>query len=68
MGLAGANTQRLVLVTPENDLIGDRIDGHDCQNIEAGAKGKLIRLAGWIDIENRISVSRNHLLQPLYKS
>lgn len=46
----------MVFTTPENDLAdgGFDFDGH---NTGAGRKGRLLRLAGLIDLDNAVSAS-----------
>lgn len=66
LGTEGRST--VVFTTPEEDLMGDNRYGNECQNGGAGRKGRLMRLAGWIDLENEVSVGGSLALMLLSRA
>lgn len=46
----------MVFTSPENGLDVDNGYDFDVNHGGAGRKGRLLRLAGWIDLDNRVSV------------
>ncbi len=43
----------IVFTTPEDDLVGEAAFG---QPSEIGRQGKLMKLAGWIDLDSKLTV------------
>lgn len=56
--LGGDQCPAIVFTTPQDDMMGDNTYGHMGHHWP-GRKGKLLRLAGWIDMDSRVSVCRN---------
>ncbi|QSZ29053.1 hypothetical protein DSL72_003563 [Monilinia vaccinii-corymbosi] len=55
LDIEGARGAGMVLATPGDDFTGDR--NHDQAELSgAGRQGRLIRLAGWIDLDSRLSI------------
>jgi DNA mismatch repair protein MSH5 len=50
-------TPRIIFTTPGDDLMGDAQADQVC----TGRQGRLMRLAGWIDLDSKLSVYQPYL-------
>jgi DNA mismatch repair protein MSH5 len=55
MDLGPNDGNNLIFTTPEDDMISNSKHRDEAQR-GVGRKGRLMRLAGWIDLNNRVSV------------
>lgn len=63
LDLAFNHSPQMVFSTPGDNVIGNTAFGQDHVESEVGRHGKLMRLAGWIDLDSRLTVCYTlHLL------
>jgi DNA mismatch repair protein MSH5 len=56
LDIASEHGPEIVFATPSDDLISNGVYGQGHNDSGVGRQGKLMRLAGWMDLDSRLTV------------
>jgi DNA mismatch repair protein MSH5 len=56
LDIASKHGPEIVFTTPDDDLISGGAHGQGHNDFGVGRQGKLMRLAGWMDLDSRMTV------------
>ena len=56
LDIASDHGPQVMFTTPDDDITGNATRGWDPVDLAAGRYSRLMRLAGWIDLDSRLTV------------